>query len=256
MADISSTLAQLPLLRGFDEDALAAIATGGVPIQLAAGDVLFQQGDLGDTLYLLLSGALRVRAGSPAGGAAPHTIASIVPGEVVGELALLASVPRSADVVAVEESSLLMFDRVHALGLFGAHPALTRRVMGQIATRLAQAAAASRPEGQPAHQGVSVRQLQAGKEAELRPAVASLLAAERESLIQAGVRSVQIFQRGRMVVTVWSAVENAAGTPDPLFAYATGPAAAALESLFKRPSEEQGACALVHSWQASDTPET
>jgi CRP-like cAMP-binding protein len=247
MADISTTLAQLPLLRGLDEDALAAIAAAGVPIRLNSGDFLVRQGDLGDTLYLLLTGALLARVGSSAGDAASLTVATIMPGEVVGELALLASVPRSADVVATEESTLLMFDRVHALGLLGAHPAIARRVMGQIAARLAHAASISRPGRQPVLEGVSVWQLKAGNEAALRHALTSL-PAERETLDQAGMRSVQIFQRGRTIVTVWTAE----GAPDPTFAAES--ATAPIQSLFEEPDEEHGPCVLIHSWQAPGTP--
>jgi thiol peroxidase len=145
MADLNATLAGLPLLHGLDEEALRAIAAAGEPMWLAAGDMLIRQGDMGDTLYLLLSGALRVQFSQQRLSAGLATPPAIMPGELAGELALLASLPRSADVVAVEASMLLMFDRVHALGLLGAHPALARRVMAQIATRLAQSPVGAQP---------------------------------------------------------------------------------------------------------------
>ncbi|HWE64327.1 MAG TPA: cyclic nucleotide-binding domain-containing protein [Chloroflexota bacterium] len=247
MADITTALAQLPLLRGLGDEALTAIAEAGVPIQLATGDVLVRQGELDDTLYLLLTGQLCVRRGAAAGEAAP-----IVPGEVVGELALLASVPRSADVVAVEESSLLKFDRVHALALLGAHPTFARRVMGQIAARLAHGAPA--PEVAPSahagrqarHEGVSVRRLKAGSETALRQTLAATPAADLETAGRGGVRSMQIFQRGRIMITIWASEGNAEEAPDPLFAQAPE----AMRSLFEEADEEQGACELLYSWQA------
>ena len=106
------------------------------------------------------------------------------------------------------------------------------------------------------HEGVSVWHLKAGDEAALRQALASPPAAERGALAQAGVRSVQIFQRGRTIVTVWTAEDRAEGTQAPTFAYATESTTAAVRSLLQEPDEEHGACVLIHSWQAPDTPGT
>lgn len=256
MADISATLAQLPLLRGLDEDALAAIAAAGVTIRLVAGDVLVRQGDVGDTLYLLLTGALRVRVSEPTSVAGYRTVASLAPGEVVGELALLASVPRSADVVAVEESSLLLFDRVHALGLLGAHPAIARRVMGQIATRLALAAPMAPAERRPTQGDVSMWQLKQGNEARLRPTLAAASDAVRASLAEHGVRSVRFFQHGRTLVRVWTAEGRAGDAPDPALVDAIASLTATIRPLLEEPDEEQGACVLVYEWRASGTAGT
>ena len=251
MAEISTTLAQLPLLRGLDEDALAGVAAAGVLIRLAAGDVLVRQGDIGDTLYLLMTGALRARVNAPDGDAEPHTVAFIMPGEVVGELALLASVPRSADVVAVEDSSLLMFDRVHALGLLGAHPVLARRVMAQIAARLAHTVATSRPEQRHTHEGVSAWRLKVGGEATLRRALTAVPAEIYSALAASEVRSVRIFQHDRTVVRVWTATGKDGDAPDPAAIDAIASLTATFWPLLEEPGEEEGACALLYEWQAS-----
>jgi CRP-like cAMP-binding protein len=251
VADISTTLAQLPLLSGLGEEALTAIATAGTVIRLTAGDVLVRQGDIGDTLYLLLSGELRAQVNASTDEATYRAVASILPGEVVGELALLASIPRSADVVAVEESTLLMFDRVHALALLGAHPSFARRVMGQIAMRLAQTTAAPQFDWSPSRERVRVWQLKAGNEAMLRQALASVPAEAHDAFIGSGMRSVQIFQRDRTVVEIWTAMGKASDGPDPVAADADTLLMGAIRPLLEYPDEAQGPCALVYDWYAS-----
>jgi CRP-like cAMP-binding protein len=253
MSDISATLAQLPLLKGLGDETLAAIAQAGIPLRLAAGDVLFRQGDDGETLYILVSGELHVRVGGAPGEPRSMTLAPITPGEVVGELALLAGAPRSADVVAVADSALLMFDRIHALGLLGAHPILARRVMSQIATRLAHVALTSGPQQGPAHTGVSVRRLKAGAESALDQALASLPVAAHESLAEAGVRSIDTFQCGRTIVTVWTTDGKTDGFPEPSFASTSTPSNSALRSFFEDQDADQGTCTLIHHWQATES---
>lgn len=256
MSEISATLARLPLLKGLGMETLTAIAEAGVPIRLAVGDVLFRQGDVGDTLYIVLSGDLHVRVGGAPGVPGTMTLAPITPGEVVGELALLADMPRSADVVAVADSALLMFDRVHALGLLGAHPILARRVMGQIATRLAHAALTSSPQREAAPIGVSVRRLKEGAEATLDRALSSLPMAAYESLAGAGVRSIDTFQRGRTIVTVWTTEGNVDTVPEPSFGSTSTPGNSTLRALFEDADDEQGACTLIHHWQAGEAIRT
>jgi hypothetical protein len=180
------------------------------------------------------------------------TLAPITAGEVVGELALLADVPRSADVVAVSDSALLMFDRIHALGLLGAHPMLARRVMSQIATRLAHVALTSGPQREAAQVGVSARRLKEGAESALDQALASLPAAAFESLAEAGVRSIDTFQRGRTIVTVWTA-DKPDSVPEPSFASISTPGNSALRALFEEEADDYGPCALIHHWQAADS---
>jgi CRP-like cAMP-binding protein len=254
MADISSTLAQLPLLRGMEEDALSAVATAGVPIRLAAGDVLVRQGELGDTLYLLMTGALVARVRPSEGDVEPRAVAWIMPGEVVGELALLASIPRSADVVAIEDSSLLMFDRVHALGLLGAHPVFARRVMAQIATRLAHTVAAPASGQGSSRERVSAWRLKAGSEAALRAALAAAPTGVPRVFAASGVRRVRFYQRDRLLVRVWSAEGMTEDTVDPAALDAIASLTATIWPLLEEPGEEAGAGELIYEWLASAMP--
>ena len=74
-----------------------------------AGTTLFRQGDPGDSLYLVVSGRLRVSVGLADEDA--RVVTELGCGETVGEMALIRSVPRSATVTAVGPTELIAIRR-------------------------------------------------------------------------------------------------------------------------------------------------
>jgi CRP/FNR family transcriptional regulator, cyclic AMP receptor protein len=77
--------------------------------QLKAGNVLFASGDAGDGCYRLDKGLLKVLVTSPSGE--ERIIAILGPGALVGELAMIDQMPRSASVVALRDSVLRFISR-------------------------------------------------------------------------------------------------------------------------------------------------
>jgi putative ABC transport system ATP-binding protein len=77
---------------------------GGTPGErvLAAGDVLFNQGDRGELVYVVKTGSLEVFRQEPDGGEV--VLAKLGPGDHVGEMAPLFALPRSASVHALSDS--------------------------------------------------------------------------------------------------------------------------------------------------------
>jgi NTE family protein len=90
-------------LRDVPAAALEALAAGAVHFSLPAGDVLFETGSTPEGVYLLASGRLGVRVGG-----SPAFTAEIERGELVGEAGWLLAEPRSATVVALRDSELLL----------------------------------------------------------------------------------------------------------------------------------------------------
>ncbi|HTV97127.1 MAG TPA: patatin-like phospholipase family protein [Steroidobacteraceae bacterium] len=90
-------------LKNMPAAALQALAAGAVHFSLPAGEVLFESGSSPEGVYLLASGRLAVRAGG--GGA---LIAEIERGELVGETGWLLGEPRSATVIALRDSELVL----------------------------------------------------------------------------------------------------------------------------------------------------
>ena len=105
-------LGHLPALRslfeGLDEDLALEVENALEWVDLPAGETLFEQGDAAPDAYVVTAGHLAILMGT---GAHCRTVANICPGEVVGEMALLADAPRSATVVALHDSYLIRLPR-------------------------------------------------------------------------------------------------------------------------------------------------
>jgi len=105
----------------------SALAVGSAPaelvelvaqldvVELVADQVLFQAGEPGDAAYLVLEGALEVRAADGV------WLDEEGPGALVGEQALLSGTPRSATITAIRPVRLLRVDRARLAGLMARH---------------------------------------------------------------------------------------------------------------------------------------
>ena len=98
------------LLASFTEPELRKLAKVLKERSLKRNQKLFQQGDVADSLYIVVSGRLRVSAADRAGH--EKVLAFLGAGEVVGEMGLLSDKPRSATVIASTESELLQLRKV------------------------------------------------------------------------------------------------------------------------------------------------
>jgi CRP-like cAMP-binding protein len=106
---VISTVEKVLFLKGVDlfsaipgED-LSQIAQIADEVELDGGETVFKEGDLGDSLYLIVSGKVRVHKGAV-------EIAVLGERQVFGEMALLDSEPRSASITSVSDVTLL---RIH-----------------------------------------------------------------------------------------------------------------------------------------------
>jgi putative ABC transport system ATP-binding protein len=76
-------------------------------VRLPAGSVLFRQGERGDLIYVVESGAVRIERETPAGE--PTVLAVLRPGDHFGEMAPLFDLPRSASAVADADAVLTSY---------------------------------------------------------------------------------------------------------------------------------------------------
>src|ERR1700712_2917485 len=77
--------------------------------KFARGEVVFHEGDPGDTLHLIERGHVAVRITTPLGDTA--TLRVIGPGEHFGELAVVSPAPRNASIIALEPTETLALHR-------------------------------------------------------------------------------------------------------------------------------------------------
>ena len=100
---------------------------------LAAGELLFEEGDPADACFFVVAGRLLVSSRAADGTSVP--LAELGRGEVVGELGLLDRAPRSATVRALRDTTLAVFSAEVFDGLVTRSPALMLHVARALLTR-------------------------------------------------------------------------------------------------------------------------
>ncbi len=127
-------LADVSLFTGLEERHLDGLFKVTTTKKLRDGQILFRKGDPGRQLYGVVEGRLKVYTSGSDGKEVVFGLAD--PGEMIGEIALLDSNPRSATVVAVAPSELLVLDRRDFLPFLERHPQVAVRLAELLAERL------------------------------------------------------------------------------------------------------------------------
>lgn len=104
-----SQLAKVPFFEGLVPEALAMIAEVTTEESHATGTRIFQYGDPGDKLYIILEG--KVRISREISGMGEEALAVLGSGEVFGEMSLLDESKRSASALAHERCRLLVITK-------------------------------------------------------------------------------------------------------------------------------------------------
>jgi drug efflux transport system ATP-binding protein len=128
-------LRQIPLLADLDERLLTAIANRCVTEHHPTDQVLFEQDEPGDRLYIIVRGEVAVLRREASG--ATHAVASLRDGDFFGEIALLRQVPRTATLRTRTDCVLLTLGRAEFLDLLDAAPGVRRLLEDIASSRLA-----------------------------------------------------------------------------------------------------------------------
>jgi CRP-like cAMP-binding protein len=101
-----------------------------------AGTVLFEEGQPGEDMYVVLTGKIEIRRKV---GEIEHVLAVLVPGDFFGEMAILNARPRSATAVTLVDSRLLQIDGRMFEAMLRARPEIALRIIKALAMRLENA---------------------------------------------------------------------------------------------------------------------
>jgi CRP/FNR family transcriptional regulator/CRP/FNR family cyclic AMP-dependent transcriptional regulator len=118
---------QASVLGGLPPDRLDLLDATGRPCTYQRGQVLFQQGDPGQTVHVICHGRVKIVVPTCLGDEAVVGIRG--PGELVGEMALLDDQPRSATVVALEDVATVTLGRDELRCLLRDHPAAAEALL-------------------------------------------------------------------------------------------------------------------------------
>lgn len=131
------TIAQLKKISWFEElsdDMLAMLAQKVHEQILSKNEILFNKGDVGNSLFVILSGGVKIFTHDEEGN--EIALNKVGAGEIIGEMALLDYEPRSAGVVALEKTSTLELSREDFMDLMKAHPDLGLSLIRNLSSRL------------------------------------------------------------------------------------------------------------------------
>jgi CRP/FNR family cyclic AMP-dependent transcriptional regulator len=127
-------LAKVPLFAGLAPRELEALAAVTRSIALAPREELFHKGDAGTHVYAVAEGTLKVVTTSESGDDVAFNV--VAAGEVIGEIAALCQVERTASVVALSACELLAIDRRDLFAFLRAHPEASLELMVVLARRV------------------------------------------------------------------------------------------------------------------------
>jgi len=129
-----NVIGTVPLFDALDEQDQAELRSLMAETTLRRGETLFNEGDPGDRLYIVLDG--KVKLGHTASDGRENLLAVLGPGELLGELTLFDPGPRSTTATAVAPTRLLALEHDTLMDFAQSRPALSRHMLKALAQRL------------------------------------------------------------------------------------------------------------------------
>jgi CRP-like cAMP-binding protein len=111
----------LPFLSELTQESFVAVTRSLTILRLKDGDVVMRQGEVGDSLFLLASGELRVFVNTPDG---PKDVAHLFENTLFGEMALITDQPRTASVAVVGQADVIQVSKTALLHVIAGVPSV------------------------------------------------------------------------------------------------------------------------------------
>lgn len=128
-------LSNIPLFESLTSEDLRSLAKRLENVEQAEGEVIFQQGAEGSSLFIIEEGAVEISYGE---GKARVLLAHLFPGQYFGELSVFDGAPRSATATATPPSRLVRLDRDDLVDFVNKNPAAALRIIAEMSERLRQ----------------------------------------------------------------------------------------------------------------------
>ena len=136
---VIDNLRRVEIFAGLTDEELLRVAELCRAVRVPAGRTIFNEGDEGAELYIIHEGSVRVMINTrrPDGTVAPSTINMLYSGQCFGEMTLLYDAWRSATVVAVDLTTLIVIREPDFRALCESSPRIGYCVMRNLAQDLA-----------------------------------------------------------------------------------------------------------------------
>ncbi len=127
-------LTKSPLFRNLDEQERAQILIAGKMVPYKSGQKVFEEGDEGDGMFVVVKGAVRISKRAPSG---EEALAVLEPHAFFGEMSLIDNSPRAADAIAHEDSELFFIPLKELRALIENHHQLAMKILFALSETLA-----------------------------------------------------------------------------------------------------------------------
>ena len=134
IAGFVSRLKGVDFLAPMPEESLKIVASNLKQMIYATGEILFKEGDFGDSLFIIESGGARIKKAGESGR--EIILAQLGPGSFFGEMSLLTGEVRSGTAETTEDSTFLVVDKDDFEGILKANPASVETISNIVAERI------------------------------------------------------------------------------------------------------------------------
>jgi CRP/FNR family transcriptional regulator, cyclic AMP receptor protein len=124
----------IPLFQGLPQENIDQLLSSGVERPYPKNSIIFHEGDEATSLYIVLSGRLKVYRANAEGK--EFILDTLSGGDHFGELALVDDEPRSASVAAIEPCRLLVLSKAAFHESLARHPGLAPRLIQSLASEV------------------------------------------------------------------------------------------------------------------------
>jgi CRP-like cAMP-binding protein len=128
-------LRNIPLFSKIEPGKLKLLAFTSQRLSFETGQILFRQGEPGDSAYIVIEGEAEVMIDSSGGR---FVVATVGKNAIIGEIAILCEVPRTATVIAKHKLETLRIDKDTFFRLINEFPQMAVEIMRELARRLEQ----------------------------------------------------------------------------------------------------------------------
>src|SRR6266566_3878715 len=142
---IADRLSAIDVFSPLSAEELKQLATATMGHVFAPGETLIRAGDEGSSMFVVNNGRVSVQVADKTG---PRTVAVLTEGNFFGEMALFTGEPRTANVVALEETEVLEIGHAAMKHIFETNPSLAESISWTIAERQADLAKGSAESAQ------------------------------------------------------------------------------------------------------------
>jgi CRP/FNR family transcriptional regulator, cyclic AMP receptor protein len=131
---VNDALARAGIFQGVDPSAVQDLRTALEPVNFPRAHVIFAEGELGDRLYIILSGKVKIGRKSPDGR--ENLLAVFGPSDMFGELSIFDPGPRTSTATTVTEVEAVTMDRIALREWITKRPEIAEQLLRVIARRL------------------------------------------------------------------------------------------------------------------------